>query len=101
MSKDMTVVEIKEALTGFGLEYDDKMNKAELLEVLNAETVEVAEEVPVKLYDVVHDFKDLKDKNKVYTKGGTYSSEGKSDSRIEELSSTKNKLKKVLIKERD
>lgn len=52
------------------------------------------------MYRVVYKFKDLKDpKVHVYQAGDTYPRAGfkVSESRLEELSSTKNKLKKVLI----
>jgi len=52
-----------------------------------------------KKFVVVEDFKDLQDKNKVYTKGDIFPTEGKPVTRIKELSTTKNKLNKVLIKE--
>jgi len=53
-------------------------------------------------YVVVHDFKDLKDNNHIYTAGDPFphSEESKvTATRIKELSSTKNKIGKVLIKE--
>lgn len=65
--------------------------------------VESIEEQPKK-YIVVHDFKDLKDNNKIYIKGDTYPKPADthvSAARIKELSSTKNKIGKVLIKEQD
>ncbi len=50
-------------------------------------------------YVVVKDFRDLKDENHIYKKGDKYPRKGKgTKSRIEELSSTKNKRKEVLIK---
>lgn len=70
-------------------------------EELVEEFEELAEE-PQKTYMVLHDFKDLQDKNKIYIKGDTYpkpSGTIVSDARIKELSSTKNKIGKRLIKE--
>ncbi|PAD70898.1 hypothetical protein CHH83_01425 [Bacillus sp. 7586-K] len=55
-----------------------------------------------KKYVVVHDFKDLKDNDRVYIKDDSYPAVGAKKptaARIKELSSTKNKMKKVLIKE--
>ncbi|MEK4873127.1 hypothetical protein [Niallia sp. FSL W8-1348] len=52
---------------------------------------------------VVEDFRDLTD-NTVYIKGDIFPRKADatvSEKRIKELSSTKNKLKKVLIKEQD
>lgn len=59
------------------------------------------EEEPQKTYIVLHDFKDLKDKNKIYIKGDTFPKGDTliSDERIKELSSTGNKIGKKLIKE--
>lgn len=57
-----------------------------------------------KEYVVVADFKDLKDNGRVYLKGDIYPAEGATKptaARIKELSSTKNKINKVLIKEQD
>lgn len=55
-----------------------------------------------KKYIVVHDFKDLKDNDRVYIKDDIYPAEGApkpTAARIKELASTKNKQKRVLIKE--
>lgn len=70
----------------------------------NQEIVEVKneEESKEKKYLVVHDFKDLKDNNRIYIKDDPYPAEGAQNptaTRIKELTSTKNKMKKVLIKE--
>lgn len=57
-----------------------------------------------KKYVVVYDFKDLKDNNRIYIKGDIYPAEGAQKptaARIKELSSTKNKINKVLIKEQE
>ncbi len=54
----------------------------------------------VETYKVIHSFKDLKDSNYVYHEGkDTYPRKGlkPTKKRIEELSSTQNKLGKVLI----
>lgn len=53
------------------------------------------------MYVVVKDFKDLKDNGHIYLEGDIYPRKGKkaTKARIEELSTTKNKLKTVLIKE--
>ena len=55
------------------------------------------------MYIVVEDFKDLKDHDHIYRKNDIYPREGKNikeipKKRIEELSSKKNKRKKVLIR---
>lgn len=51
-------------------------------------------------YVVVKDFTDLKDNNHVYRENDPYPRKGKATkARIEELSTTKNKRKEVLIKE--
>ncbi|MBL3644034.1 hypothetical protein JMN23_16900 [Bacillus sp. RHFB] len=53
-------------------------------------------------YEVIHDFKDLEDKNKVYTTGSTFPNPANkkvSKERFKELSSSKNKIGKPLIKE--
>ncbi len=77
-------------------------------EKINVEQLEASEQVeegkdePQKKFVVVHDFKDLKDNNHIYIKGDPYpraSNQKVSAARIKELSSTKNKMKKVLIKE--
>lgn len=109
MTKEMTTAEIKEALDGFGIDYDDKLKKDELLAILEAETeaapedkVEETEEMK-KEYVVIRDFKDLKDKGKVYIKGDHFPrpvNKEISEERILELSSTKNKIGKALIEER-
>ncbi|HEY4601261.1 MAG TPA: hypothetical protein VIG73_08335 [Cerasibacillus sp.] len=55
-----------------------------------------------KSYVVIHDFKDLKDNNTIYIKGDIYPRRADAkvdDDRIKELSSTNNKIGKVLIKE--
>ncbi|WP_053215603.1 hypothetical protein [Niallia circulans] len=72
----------------------------------NQEIVDVKneEETEEKKYDVVFDFKDLKDNDRIYIKDDPYPAEGAkkpTPERIKELSSTKNKMKRVLIKERD
>ena len=59
---------------------------------------------PKKKYVVVHDFKDLKDNNIIYIKGDIYPRRADSiidEERVKELSSTKNKMNRVLIKEQD
>ena len=55
------------------------------------------------MYIVVNKFKDLEDNDYLYDVGKVYPHEKKdvSEDRIKELSSKKNKLKKVLIKEVD
>lgn len=51
-------------------------------------------------YVVVKDFKDLQDNNHIYRKGDKYPHKGRvKKERIEELSTTKNIRKEVLIKE--
>lgn len=54
------------------------------------------------MYVVLKDFKDLKDNNYIYHKGDKYPRKGKvKKQRIEELSTTKNKRKEILIKKVD
>lgn len=108
--KEMTVKEIKETLDGFGIEYDDKLKKKELLKILHAETTEtekseeedIQESEPQKKYDVLQDWKDLIDGGVIYIKGDIYPKTDTipSEERIEQLSTTNNKIGKVLIKER-
>ncbi len=53
-------------------------------------------------YVVVKDFKDLQDENHIYREGDPFPRKGKvTKKRIEELSTTKNKRKEVLIIEVD
>lgn len=53
-------------------------------------------------YIVVEDFTDLEDEDHVYRAGHKYPRKGRAKKeRVEELSSTKNKQNKVLIKEVD
>lgn len=49
-------------------------------------------------YVVVQNFTDLQDGKKKYKKGDKYDATGKTKTRIKELSTTKNKQNKVLIK---
>ncbi|WP_273128954.1 hypothetical protein [Bacillus weihaiensis] len=68
------------------------------------EEVETVEETPEKKYVVVHDFRDLEDGNTIYIKGDIYPRRADSivdEDRIKELSSTKNKLGRVLIQEQE
>lgn len=63
---------------------------------------EVTKQKKVKSYIAVADFKDLEDGEKVYIKDDPYpkpTGTSVSAARIKELLGTKNKLKKVLIKE--
>lgn len=101
----MTVNEIKKTLDELGIEYPKSAKKAELVELLESETVNVndIEETPTQ-YVVLHDFKDLKDKGYVYFQGDLYprdSNGNVSKKRIDELSSKNNKRGKVLIKEQE
>ncbi|MCM3030387.1 MULTISPECIES: hypothetical protein [unclassified Niallia] len=75
-------------------------------ETTNNELVEEIkeEEKPKKGYVVVHDFRDLKDNNTIYIKGDIYPRRADAvveEDRINELASTKNNIRKVLIKEQD
>lgn len=57
---------------------------------------------PSKKYVVIHDFKDLNDKNIIYINGDTYPRRADAvidEKRIKELTSSKNKIGKPLIKE--
>lgn len=49
-------------------------------------------------YVVIHEFKDLKDGNKVYRKGEPFNSKGKSEARIKELTTSYNAIGERLIK---
>lgn len=99
----MTVEEIKQKLDELGVEYNNRVRKDKLLKLLNehSETVEEkeAEKPKQKAYNVVYRFKDTQDNNKVYRPGDKFNYVGKSKDRIQELSSTNNKIGKVLIKE--
>jgi len=89
----MTVKEIKEKLDELGVEYNDKMRKAELIELLNP-----------KKHVVVYDFKDLQDNGFIYVEGDTFPREENkhvSQERIDELLSKQNKIGKQLIREQD
>lgn len=107
----MKVNEIKEKLDELGIEYDDKLKKDELLKLLEVhESVEnTTEEVPEtaevtndrKFLVVYHRWKDLEDNNKTYKKNDVFEHEGKSEERIAALSTTNNKIGKILIKEID
>lgn len=99
----MTVKEIKQELDALGIEYDNKMKKEELLKLLEEHTV-TAEELKLKKYVVLHDFKDLEDNGYVYFKDDFYPrKENKkvTEKRIQELMSDKNKIGKPLIKEQE
>lgn len=114
MSNILKVDEIKKLLSDAGVPFDEKMKKDDLLQLLeesnltnieedtaSSDEAEQLEETQQK-YVVVHDFKDLKDNNHIYIKGDPYPRESNqkvSAERIKELSSTNNKMKKVLIKE--
>ncbi|MGP9039818.1 hypothetical protein [Cytobacillus kochii] len=68
----------------------------------DTEIIETPVEIVEKKYVVVHDFKDLRDNNIIYFKGDIYPRRADSvidEERIKELSSTNNKMKKILIKE--
>lgn len=107
----MKVEEIKKQLDELGVEYDSKLNKEGLLELLekhSASNEDIVEEdipvVPAKKYVVVEDFKDLKDNDFIYTKDDPYPREGNqnvTEERIQELSTIKNKRNRVLIREQD
>ncbi|RVT67656.1 HeH/LEM domain-containing protein [Niallia taxi] len=113
MSNTLKVEEIKEKLTAAGISFDEKMKKEDLLRLLedstqnendatsSEETAPVVE--PKKKYVVVHDFKDLKD-GTVYIKGDIYPRKADAvvdEERVKELSSTKNKIGRVLIQEQE
>lgn len=98
----MKVHEIKEKLTELGVEFDDKLNKPELVKLLKDNFKKGG--ATRKKYVVIHDFKDLKDNNTIYIKGDIYPRRADAkvdDDRIRELSSTNNKIGKVLIKEQE
>ncbi|MCT2342637.1 hypothetical protein M4D71_00695 [Niallia taxi] len=112
MTSTLKVDEIKKMLTDAGISFDEKMKRDDLLRLLDEanqndatppEETDQAEE-PKKKYVVVHDFKDLKDGNTIYIKGDIYPRRADAvveEDRIKELSSTKNNIGKVLIKEQD
>ncbi|GAB3797373.1 hypothetical protein [Virgibacillus kimchii] len=91
----MTKDEIKNELEALGIEFDEKMKKDELADLLEQE------KQMKKTYVVIHDFKDLKDNDKIYVKDDVYPHEKVSDDRIEELKSSNNKIGKPLIKEQE
>src|SRR5690625_2766224 len=93
---ELTVPQIKELLTEQGIEFKANAKKDDLLKLLENESTETPKE-----YVVVVDWTDLQDNNHVYRKDDPFPREGVevSDERIEELSTTKNRRKEVLIKE--
>ena len=110
--------EIKAKLTEAGVPFDEDMLKEELLQLMEENNLNEVEKdtdttptddqeqakEPKKKYVVVHDFKDLKDNNIIYIKGDIYPRRADSiidEERVKELSSTKNKMNRVLIKEQD
>lgn len=99
----MTIKDIKQKLDELSVEYDSKAQKDDLLKLLNEHSEEAQDEEPKqKSYVVIyHRFKDLEDNDKVYKKGDPFNHVGKTKERIKELSTTKNKIGKVLIKEID
>jgi len=101
MSENLTVKQIKEELDFMGVEYESNARKDELLKLLE----EADQQVPVepKKYVVIADFKDLEDNAYVYFKDDPYPRKGMKvdEERIQELSTTKNKRNRVLIKEQD
>ncbi|MCT1577534.1 hypothetical protein M3E13_11460 [Oceanobacillus kimchii] len=104
----MKVEEIKKQLDELGVEYDSKLNKDGLLELLETHSASDKEEdiavAPTKKYIVVEDFKDLEDNDFIYTKDDLYPREENKnvdEKRIKELSSIKNKRNRVLIREQD
>lgn len=122
MSKKLTVDEIKEKLDEKKIDYKSNMNRDELINLLNenpneaeketseqdtdtpAEDNKVEKEEKPKQYIVIHDFKDLQDRNIVYIKDDFYPKRADSvisDERIQELMSDQNKIGVPLIKEQD
>ncbi|MCE4052026.1 HeH/LEM domain-containing protein [Bacillus sp. Au-Bac7] len=117
MSNSLKVDEIKKILNDAGVDFDETLKKDELLQLMkdsnlnddvkggteaSEETIKTEE--PQKKYVVVHDFRDLNDGNTIYIKGDIYPRRADSivdEDRINELSSTKNKLGKVLIQEQE
>lgn len=89
--KGLTKKQISKKLTDLGIEHNMNMTKNELIALVPEEKE--------KQYKVVHRFKDLQDNNRIYRPGDIYDSEGKPQERIKELSTTKNKIGKILIKE--
>ena len=93
---DKEVTEDKKA----ALQESDEQIK--LKEIQKGEEVSTVGKTMQKKYVVVHDFKDLKDSNTVYIKGDIYPAKADQivdEDRVKELSSTKNKMGRVLIKE--
>ena len=81
-----------------------KKEVSEDLQLVEEEANGIIEETPQKKYVVIHDFKDLQDGNTIYIKGDIYPAKADQiveEDRIKELSSTKNKMSKVLIKEQE
>jgi|SRR5699024_9539426 len=104
-SQDMTVKQIKQELDAQGVEYNNRALKDDLLKLLDKHSIVedmTKEDKPKqKSYKVVHRFKDLQDGNRIYRPGDTFNWVGKSKERIKNLSTTHNKIGKVLIKETD
>lgn len=57
-------------------------------------------EVDKKVFVVVKPFTDLQDKNKKYKVNDVYPTEGKTATRIKEMSTTNNRRKEIVIEER-
>lgn len=91
--ESLTKKEISKKLTDLGIEHNMRQNKAELIALFPKK------EENKRKYVVVYRFKDLQDNDKIYRPGDEFDTSGKSEERIKELSTTKNKIGKVLIKE--
>ncbi|GAA5416195.1 hypothetical protein Pryu01_01227 [Paraliobacillus ryukyuensis] len=117
MSKKMTIDEIKSQLDEKEIEYKSSMNRDELLDLLTSDTEDEPQQEETaaeneeneqpkepKQYVVIHDFKDLKDRDIIYVKDDVYPKRVDSEiseERFQELMSDQNKIGKPLIKEQD
>lgn len=93
----MTVEDIKNSLDEKGIKYTSKMNKTELLDLLDGDDEEGK-------YIVIRRFKDKEDGKHLYKKGDQYPRTSNKDvpqERINALLSNKNKIGKQLIREQD
>lgn len=101
--KNLTKKEISKKLMDLGIEHNIRLTKDELVDLLSREQEKAkkkkAKESRQRGYIVTYRFKDLQDNNKIYRPGDSFDIEGKKKERIKELSTTNNKIGKILIKE--
>ncbi|MCA1021793.1 hypothetical protein [Halobacillus litoralis] len=112
----LTVDDIKKQLDELGVEYGDDLLRDDLFSLLEkhqdgsqeednqatGNDSSPSKETEKTSYEVIQDFKDLQDKDKIYHKGDKYPSDVNTevtDERSEELLSDKNKQGRAVIKE--